>query len=109
MDKSNSISLTVVLIMVLLGTLASHAQATFAAMHRGSVNSGNIMVPCPWFPAAAAHYPANPSLDLGFHLTLNAEWRDYKWQPLPLKCLNGARLGLLYIHTDGQNVNHTQR
>jgi predicted glycoside hydrolase/deacetylase ChbG (UPF0249 family) len=39
------------------------------------------MVPCPWF-LQAAEAAADPALDLGVHLTLNAEKRHYKWRPL---------------------------
>jgi predicted glycoside hydrolase/deacetylase ChbG (UPF0249 family) len=46
----------------------------------GAVSSGAVMVPCPWFLEIAE--AADPALDLGVHLTLNAEKRHYKWRPL---------------------------
>jgi len=49
---------------------------------RGVVTSGSVMAPCPWFPEVLAMAAADPSLDLGVHLTLNAEKRPYKWRPL---------------------------
>ena len=49
---------------------------------RGVVSSGSVMAPCPWFPETLAMAAANPSLDLGVHLTLNSEKRPYKWRPL---------------------------
>jgi predicted glycoside hydrolase/deacetylase ChbG (UPF0249 family) len=47
----------------------------------GAVSSGAVMVPCPWF-LQIAEAAADPALDLGVHLTLNAEKRHYKWRPL---------------------------
>jgi predicted glycoside hydrolase/deacetylase ChbG (UPF0249 family) len=49
---------------------------------RGVVSSGSVMAPCPWFPETLAMAAADPSLDLGVHLTLNAEKQPVKWRPL---------------------------
>jgi hypothetical protein len=49
---------------------------------RGVVSSGSVMAPCPWFPETLAMAAADPTLDLGVHLTLNAEKQPYKWRPL---------------------------
>ena len=41
------------------------------------------MVPCGWFPAAAAACRAAPEpADMGVHLTLTSEWDAYRWGPL---------------------------
>jgi len=54
----------------------------FAALEAGPATCGSVMVPCAWFPDAAARARANPKLDLGVHLTLNSEWPGYRWGPV---------------------------
>lgn len=48
----------------------------------GTVTSGSVMVPCPWFPDLAAKACATPALDVGVHLTLTSEMPGYRWRPL---------------------------
>jgi len=48
----------------------------------GLVACGALMVPCPWFPAAAAYARSHPRADLGVHLTLNCEYTSYRWGPI---------------------------
>lgn len=48
----------------------------------GLVSCGALMVPCPWFPAAAAYARSHPRADLGVHLTLNCEYTSYRWGPI---------------------------
>ena len=49
---------------------------------RGLVTCGSVMVPCPWFREIAETGAADPSLDLGVHLTLTSEWAHYRWAPI---------------------------
>ena len=59
------------------------ANAAFVELFgRGFVTSGSVMVPCPWFPEAAAIAAADPALDVGVHLTLTSEQTPYRWRPL---------------------------
>ena len=62
-----------------LGVAHSVNEASIEALTEGLVNSGSLMVPCPWFPEIAAYARSNPGLDLGLHLTLTSEWKHYRW------------------------------
>lgn len=65
-----------------LGVAHSEDQASFYALEKTPVQSASIMVPCPWFPEAAAYAVAHPKADLGLHLTLTSEWKYLKWGPV---------------------------
>jgi chitin disaccharide deacetylase len=59
------------------------ANTAFAELSRfGTITSGSVMVPCPWFPELAELAAGNSSLDVGVHLTLNAEKPYYRWRPV---------------------------
>lgn len=44
--------------------------------------STSVMYPCPWYKEAVFILNNNPEVSTGVHLTLNSEWRDYKWSPI---------------------------
>jgi predicted glycoside hydrolase/deacetylase ChbG (UPF0249 family) len=52
------------------------------AFETGLVNSGSMMVPCPWFPEMAAWARDHPEIDLGLHLTVTSERTAYRWGPV---------------------------
>jgi hypothetical protein len=59
------------------------ANAAFAELSEfGTITSGSVMVPCPWFAELAAMARADAGLDLGVHLTLTSEMPGYRWRPL---------------------------
>lgn len=59
------------------------ANRAFVELSRlGAVSAGSVMVPCPWFSEVAAAAADDDSLDVGVHLTLNAEQQWYRWQPI---------------------------
>jgi predicted glycoside hydrolase/deacetylase ChbG (UPF0249 family) len=59
------------------------ANSAFLELVRfGTCSSGAVMVPCPWFLEIAEAAASDKSIDLGVHLTLNAEKTHYKWRPL---------------------------
>ncbi|PKO18274.1 MAG: hypothetical protein CVU39_02215 [Chloroflexi bacterium HGW-Chloroflexi-10] len=48
----------------------------------GVISSGAVMMPCPWALAAVGIQLKNPVVDLGVHITLTSEWKNYRWGPL---------------------------
>lgn len=65
-----------------LGMCLAENAATLAHAQSGFAACGAIMAPCPWVPQIVHAAQADPALDLGAHITLNAEWPDYRWAPL---------------------------
>ncbi|HKY44302.1 MAG TPA: polysaccharide deacetylase family protein [Pyrinomonadaceae bacterium] len=68
-----------------LGMTHSVNAATIKAFETGLVNSGSIMVPCPWLSEIAAYARTTPHADLGLHLTLTSEWTSFRWGPVTSK------------------------
>ncbi|WP_419924061.1 ChbG/HpnK family deacetylase [Candidatus Poriferisocius sp.] len=59
------------------------ANRAFAELsHFGTITSGSVMVPCPWFTEIAETAATDDALDCGIHLTLNAEMDHYRWGPV---------------------------
>lgn len=85
------------------------SQASIAAFEdlsqAGIVSSGAVMVPCSWFPSAAAYCRSNPQIDMGVHLTLTCEVDSYRWGPISTR---ESASGLLdsegYFHRDNEAV-----
>lgn len=48
----------------------------------GLLQTGSLMLPCPWAPELLQACQQNPALDLGIHLTLTSEWAGYRWGPI---------------------------
>jgi chitin disaccharide deacetylase len=65
-----------------LGMCHSVNAAIFSAFSKDAISSASIMVPCPWFNEAAEYISLHRAYDIGVHLTLTSEWKDYKWRPV---------------------------
>lgn len=65
-----------------IGMCHASVQAFKDLWEFGTITSGAVMVPCPWFPAVAQMCREDPEIDMGVHATLNAEWESYRWGPV---------------------------
>jgi predicted glycoside hydrolase/deacetylase ChbG (UPF0249 family) len=64
-----------------VGMSAAANQGALAALG-DAATCGSIMVPCPGFEEIAGFARERPELDLGVHLTLNAEYESFRWDPV---------------------------
>ena len=55
--------------------------AFIRGLESGLINSGSVIVNCPWFLEMVAYARAQPASDIGVHLTLTSERTHYRWGP----------------------------
>ena len=68
-----------------LGLSRSVNELSLKALDSNYVNSASIMMPTPEVKEVAEHFIKNPTLDIGLHLTVTAEWENYKWDGISPK------------------------
>lgn len=51
-------------------------------MESGLKFSASVMFPCAWYQEAVDLLKEHPEITVGIHLTLNAEWKNYRWGPI---------------------------
>lgn len=56
--------------------------AVIGALAGGLLTSTTVMPPCPWARHALRFLASRPDIPFGVHLTVIAEWDDYRWGPL---------------------------
>jgi predicted glycoside hydrolase/deacetylase ChbG (UPF0249 family) len=44
--------------------------------------SASVMFCCPWYQEAVDLLKQHPQISVGVHLTLNAEWKNFRWGPV---------------------------
>lgn len=66
----------------LVGSTHAATAAGITALREGLASTATLMMPGPWARHAADRFAAAPELDVGIHLTLNAELEDFRWAPL---------------------------
>jgi predicted glycoside hydrolase/deacetylase ChbG (UPF0249 family) len=62
-----------------IGMCQASLDAFAEMMPAGVISSGAVMVPCPWFLAVAEYCRNHPGTDMGVHITLTSEWKNYRW------------------------------
>lgn len=56
--------------------------AAKAQLTSGQIQSAAVMIPCPNAEEFISWAIENPTMDIGLHLTLTSEWKDYRWGPI---------------------------
>src|SRR5690606_13902938 len=64
-------------------------RGTIRAIEAGVATSLSVMMPTPWVPQIVRWIRTQPRHDAGLHLTLTAEWSDYRWSPVAGRQLAG--------------------
>ncbi len=65
-----------------LGMCQSTISACEELFEMSGISSAAIMVPCPWFLSAAKLQRDVENVDMGVHITLTSEWKEYRWRPI---------------------------
>ena len=65
-----------------IGMCHSVNMAAEQVLKTGIPVSMSVMVPCPWFSEAVELLKKYPNVSVGIHLTLNSEWKQYRWGPV---------------------------
>jgi predicted glycoside hydrolase/deacetylase ChbG (UPF0249 family) len=65
-----------------LGMCHSVNKAAKQVFETGIPVSVSVMFVCPWYQEAVELLKRYPNVSVGVHLTLNAEWKNYRWGPI---------------------------
>ncbi len=62
-----------------IGLSKSVNKASFNALQKRYISSGSVMMTCEYISEVGQFAIQNPEIDLGLHLTVTSEWKNYKW------------------------------
>lgn len=65
-----------------IGMSHSVNMAAKELIETGLIFSASVMFPCAWYQEAVDILKDHPEITVGIHLTLNAEWKNYRWGPV---------------------------
>jgi chitin disaccharide deacetylase len=65
-----------------IGMSHSVNMAAKELIETGLVFSASVMFPCAWYQEGVDILKDHPEITVGIHLTLNAEWKNYRWGPI---------------------------
>jgi hypothetical protein len=65
-----------------LGMCHTVNAAAMQVFETGIPVSVSVMFACPWYQEAVELLKRYPNVSVGVHLTLNAEWKNYRWGPI---------------------------
>jgi hypothetical protein len=65
-----------------LGMCHTVNMAAREVFDQGFPVSVSVMFACPWYQEAVEILKQYPHVSVGVHLTLNAEWKNYRWGPV---------------------------
>ncbi|OGU27990.1 MAG: hypothetical protein A2X66_01570 [Ignavibacteria bacterium GWA2_54_16] len=65
-----------------LGMCHAVNMAAIQVLKSGLPVSFSVMFACPWYQEAVDILRRYPHASVGVHLTLNAEWKNYRWGPI---------------------------
>lgn len=65
-----------------IGMSHSVNMAAKELLETGLVFSASVMFPCSWYQEGVDLLKNHPEIAVGIHLTLNSEWKNYRWGPI---------------------------
>jgi predicted glycoside hydrolase/deacetylase ChbG (UPF0249 family) len=65
-----------------IGMSHSVNMAAKELIESGLVFSASVMFPCAWYQEGVDILKDHPQISVGIHLTLNAEWKNFRWGPV---------------------------
>ncbi len=81
-DKTKSPQVEILIRCDDIGMCHAVNMAIKEVLDTGLPISTSVMFACPWYQEAVEILKAYKNVSVGIHLTLNAEWKNYRWGPV---------------------------